>query len=209
MLTEVRREHVSEYTFDRDYLERLASGDASAQQHFVRYFGDLLRIKLRARLRSSHLVEDARQETFLRTLVALRQGAVHQPERLGAFVNSVCNNVLLEMFRAEGRWASIEDDAQFEAAEATESTVVAREQHQAVQEVLRSMPARDREVLRQVFLEERDKDEVCRSLDVSREHLRVLVHRAGARFRELLAGQEERSGSIRTSRPRVSSGGKR
>ena len=35
----------------------------------------------------------------------------------------------------------------------------------------------------QVFLEERDKDEICRSFSVERNYLRVLVHRAKEKFR--------------------------
>src|SRR5216683_4619712 len=60
------------HAFDQSYVTRLTNGDAETERHFTRYFGDLLAIKLRARLRSSHLVEDARQETFLRVLNVLR-----------------------------------------------------------------------------------------------------------------------------------------
>jgi RNA polymerase sigma-70 factor, ECF subfamily len=37
--------------------------------------------------------------------------------------------------------------------------------------------------LREVFLEERDKDEVCRDYGVDREYLRVLLHRAKQSFK--------------------------
>jgi RNA polymerase sigma-70 factor (ECF subfamily) len=37
--------------------------------------------------------------------------------------------------------------------------------------------------LRLVFLEEKNKDEICRQLNVGREYLRVLIHRAKERFR--------------------------
>ena len=44
----------------------------------------------------------------------------------------------------------------------------------------------DRQILRLIFLEERDKDEVCRIFQVNRNYLRVLLHRAKNRFRESL-----------------------
>ena len=91
--------------FDQDYVNRLTEGDPETEAHFTSYFGALLLIKLRGRLRSPQLVEDARQETFLRVLNVLRKkGGVQHPERLGAFVNSVCENVLSEMFRAGSRF---------------------------------------------------------------------------------------------------------
>jgi RNA polymerase sigma-70 factor (ECF subfamily) len=43
--------------------------------------------------------------------------------------------------------------------------------------------------LRAVFLEERDKDEVCTELGVDRDYLRVLLHRAKASFRAVYSKQ--------------------
>jgi RNA polymerase sigma-70 factor (ECF subfamily) len=80
---------------DRKYVDRLRNRDPETEAHFTRYFGDLLRIKLRARLRSAQLIDDLRQETFLRVLTALRKSdGIEHPERLGAFVNAVCDNLL-------------------------------------------------------------------------------------------------------------------
>ena len=52
-----------------------------------------------------------------------------------------------------------------------------------VRSVLSELPEKDRKILRWLFFEERDKGEVCRVLQVDREYLRVLVHRAKQRFR--------------------------
>ena len=42
---------------------------------------------------------------------------------------------------------------------------------------------RDRFLLKAVFLEQRDRDEVCREFGVDREYLRVLLHRAKREFK--------------------------
>jgi RNA polymerase sigma-70 factor (ECF subfamily) len=39
-----------------------------------------------------------------------------------------------------------------------------------------------------IFIEERDKDDVCRELGIDRDYLRVLLHRAKMRCREALNG---------------------
>jgi RNA polymerase sigma-70 factor (ECF subfamily) len=49
--------------------------------------------------------------------------------------------------------------------------------------VLETLPPRDAEILRAVFLEEGDKEEVCRRLGIDRDYLRVLLHRAKKAFR--------------------------
>ncbi len=59
----------------------------------------------------------------------------------------------------------------------------AKEREKKVREILEKLPERDRRLLREVFLEERDKDEVCRDFGVDREYLRVLLHRAKQAFK--------------------------
>jgi RNA polymerase sigma-70 factor (ECF subfamily) len=176
-------------SFDEEYVRKLVAGDPEVERHFTSYFGDLLAIKLRARLRSFQMAEDVRQETFLRVIQILRRdGGLQHPERLGAFVNSVCNNVLLETFRSLGKHgqAPEEHPEQADPGIDLEREVVTRERKQAVERVLRELPAKDRDILRSIFLEERDKDEICRELAVSGEYLRVLLHRAKSRFRTVM-----------------------
>ncbi|MFI5093537.1 MAG: RNA polymerase sigma factor [Candidatus Acidiferrales bacterium] len=177
------------FAFTREYVERLREGDTSTEQHFVAYFDQLLRIKLRARMLASETVEDLRQETYIRVLVNLRKSedAVRQPERFGAYVNSVCNNVLMEFYRASNR-TSPWDDSYLELpdhAVSTEGLLVSKQSKKRVREVLESMPKKDRDLLWAFFIQEKDKDEVCVEFGVDRDYFRVLLHRAKDKFRVL------------------------
>jgi RNA polymerase sigma-70 factor (ECF subfamily) len=81
---------------------------------------------------------------------------------------------------------SIEEDTANELPDRgtdVEGTVAAKEMEEKVREILDEMPERDRRIIREVFLEERDKDEVCRDFGVDRDYLRVLVHRAKLSFK--------------------------
>jgi RNA polymerase sigma-70 factor, ECF subfamily len=181
------------YVFDREYIERLKNGDEETERHFTRYFGDLLFLKLRARVRSPQLAEDARQETLLRVLSRLRsKGSIEYPERLGAFVNSVCENTLSEMFRSERRFQQTPEHApeRADASPGPESQFVTEERKALVRQVLEKLSAGDRRLLRRVFLEEKDKDEIARELGTNRDYLRVRIHRALARFRAALGSRE-------------------
>lgn len=173
--------------FDTVYVDSLRAGDPPTQAHFVGYFTELLHCKLRSRLKSPQAIEDVRQETFARVLTALRkEGTLRQPERLGAFVNTVCNNVLLEHYRATSRSQSLDDEGQPELpATGTDvlGIVAANQLREKVRAILVSMPPRDRALLKAVFLDERDRDEVCREFGVEREYLRVLLHRAKLEFK--------------------------
>lgn len=175
------------YDFDESYLERLCSGDFRTEEHFVAYFSELIRLKLRSRLRSPQAIEDVRQETFVRVFTLLRKkSGIRQPDRLGAFVNSICNNVLLEQYRSASRSTPMEDGQETEIPDTSVDVAAAlesREMQDKVREILEAMPERDRRVLREIFIEERDKDEVCRDFGVDRNYLRVLLHRAKQVFR--------------------------
>jgi RNA polymerase sigma-70 factor (ECF subfamily) len=178
------------HAFDSLYLEQLRAGDFRTQEHFVSYFSELIRLKLGKRLHSRPEIEDARQETFTRVLSALhRDDGVRQPERLGAFVNSVCNNVLLEHYRSASQEApSAEEEAAINIPDPALSAIdiiANREMQRKVRHILDELPEKDRRLIKEIFLDERDKDEVCRDLGVDREYLRVLLHRAKKSFKSL------------------------
>ncbi len=174
---------VQRQSFDALYLERLTNADDETERDFAAYFGELLTIKLRSRLRSAHLIDDVKQETFLRVLKAIRQkSAIANPQALGSFVNSVCNNVLFELYRSESKIADPPEDRPAEGKDA-EAEMVDEEDRKQVRQVLAGMPEKDRKILRWLFFEERDKNSICSHLGIDREYLRVLVHRAKLRFR--------------------------
>jgi RNA polymerase sigma-70 factor (ECF subfamily) len=176
------------FAFDASYVEKLRAGDSHIEGHFVNYFSELIRLKLRSRLNTREAIEDVRQETFMRVLVLLRgEGGLRQPDRLGPFVNSVCNHVLLEHYRSKKKVEAAID-------EETETTVAGKEPsalslletkdtERVVRQILHELSDRDRRLLQSVLLEERDKDEVCAELGISREYLRVLLHRAKQSFK--------------------------
>jgi RNA polymerase sigma-70 factor (ECF subfamily) len=166
----------------------LRQGDPQTEGHFVSYFEQLLRIKLRARMLAHDTVDELRQETLRRVIAALRTpGGVRQPERFGAFVNSTCNNVLMEFYRSTGRSEQLEEFhlEKTDRVLDVETTVATREMCRHIRRILDTLPKRDRQLLRAIFLEEKDKDEVCRLFHVDRGYLRVLLHRAKDKFKAL------------------------
>jgi RNA polymerase sigma-70 factor (ECF subfamily) len=185
--------------FDQAYINRLAAGDPDTEYHFTQYFGQLLTLKLRSRLRSAAAVEDVSQETFARVLQTIKQkGGLASAESLGAFVNSVCNNVLFEQYRAGSRTTQLPEA--YDAAEGRpgmDAVLMAADDREKVRAALASLSQKDKELLQWLFFEERDKDEICRAINVDRNHLRVLLHRAKLRFRERFAALSSNVGDVK------------
>jgi RNA polymerase sigma-70 factor (ECF subfamily) len=183
-------------TFDNGYVQRLAAGEADVEEHFHRYFGELIFIKLRARQYARHVIEDIRQETFLRVFQALRKEGIRQPERIGAFVNAVCNNVVMEFSRAGSRLTLTEDAPDKpDLSSSSEQQLIDRERRTHVRQLLSEMSSKNQRLLTAVFLDERHPDDVCREFGVDRNYLRVLLYRARTRLKEAM----QKSGKGRTA----------
>jgi RNA polymerase sigma-70 factor (ECF subfamily) len=176
------------FSFDAEYLERLASGDPETERHFTEYFSELILIKLRARQYARNLIDDIRQETFLRVIQAIRKNAIREPQRIGAYVNSVCNNVVLEFGRSGARLTFTDENAPEAADDSADSEqqLVTREESAQVRSVLAEMSPKNRQLLSAVFLDERSSEEVCREFHVDQNYLRVLLFRARAQFRQAM-----------------------
>jgi RNA polymerase sigma-70 factor, ECF subfamily len=173
------------HQFNETYLHELRTQDVTTEAHFVSYFSKILHNKLRHRLACPEHIKDVQQETLLRAWAAVRsEGGIRQPERFGAFVSSVCNNILRESYRSRARIKPLEDMPcdPADQSPSPDGMLLAAESRRQVQRVLAKLPAKDRKILRAVFFEQRDKDEVCVELGVSREYLRVLLHRAKLQF---------------------------
>jgi RNA polymerase sigma-70 factor (ECF subfamily) len=174
---------VQRHAFDAAYVQRLCDSDYETERDFAAYFTELLEIKLRARLRSADRMRDVIQETFVRVMKTLRTTGVKDPQALGSFVNSVCNNVLFEVYRDQARFSGPLEERPSEVTHADDA-IAGEQQRMQVRRVMAELPEKDRTILRWLFFDERDKTDICRALQVDREYLRVLLHRAKLRFRD-------------------------
>jgi len=167
-------------------VRRLTDRDPATLAHFCAYFQKILTLKLRGRRIEPNLADDVRQETFARILKILWEGpGVKQPERLGALVAAICNNVLRE--RRFQPVTGVSEQLPDELPDNTEdrlASLITEENKRRVAAILDELSAKDREILRRIFYEHEDRPSICARLQVKPENLRTLLHRALARFRE-------------------------
>jgi DNA-directed RNA polymerase specialized sigma24 family protein len=94
---------------------------------------------------------------------------------------------MLEFYKARARNPEADPDANepIDRSIDMDGSLVAEENKKLVRTVLGELPEADRKLLKMVFLDEADRNEVCRIMNVDRGYLRVLLHRALMRFKEL------------------------
>jgi RNA polymerase sigma-70 factor (ECF subfamily) len=192
-----RREDSQFTRFNDEYLRALKERNPDAENDLIACFSRPVQLKLRGRLRSPDLAQDASQETFLRVFSYFRSGkTLENPASLPGFVHSVCNNVALEMLRAHTRHDQLPEHAPepTDTSPGPEGALVTEERKDLVTRLLRELSTKDRQLLRRVFLDEEDKDLVCTEFHVDRGYLRVLLHRARLRCR---AAIQERGAAVK------------
>ncbi len=175
--------------FDEQYLRALRDRDADAEEYLISYFSRPIQSKLRSRLRSPQMIQDASQETFLRVFTYFRSGrTLDNPASLPGFVHTVCHNVALEVLRANTRHPQIPENAPEppDTGLNPEGQMVTEERKELVRRVLEELSEKDRQLIRRVLLNEENKDVVCSEMQVDRSYLRVLLHRARIRFKTAL-----------------------
>ena len=136
-------------------------------------------------------VDDLVQETLTRFLTAIRDQKIHKPDSAGAFLNGICNNVILEYRRRLWREPPAPDSAPVLALVPSEAEQF--ELRQQIAAVLSELSDRDCNLLCSFYLQEKSKDEICRSAGVSEAQLRVALFRAKDRFRKIYLQKMKRA----------------
>lgn len=174
------------FAFDDLYVRRLKEHDRETEAHFYQYIRPLLFGKVKNSVPAQH-IDDIIQEVFLRVLSRLDD--VRDCRKFGAFVQGICNNIVLEWIREISRTRT-RTQPLTEAHEQivdkksnAEKDFLSKEAAEAVRLVLSDLGERDASILGAVFLTEEPREETCRRFDVSPEYLAVLLHRAKEKFK--------------------------
>jgi RNA polymerase sigma-70 factor (ECF subfamily) len=149
-----------------------------------------LRALILRRVRDADVAADILQDAAVTTLEKLRSGEIAHPEKVGGYLYRVALNHLRN-HRRKDRTAVSSADALEELRDAEDDPDWARvgrpQWVSAARRMLEEMPvARDREVLVRFYLNDEDKERICRELRLSEEHFNRVIFRARNRFRELL-----------------------
>lgn len=130
--------------------------------------------------------EDIRAETFLRVLQAIRKNQVRSAEALPAFILGVTRNVIRELFARRRKMADV---VPAEEANLTipshEGNFIDQEVQVAIRRTIERLKPRERRVLRMLFYEELEAEEVARQVAIAPERVRLVKSRALKHFREI------------------------
>lgn len=167
---------------------RVARGDRLAENEFVqRYAGRVMAMAM-VRIRDREAARELVNDVLMATIRALRQDAVRDGARLGAFIHGTALNLINNFLRSSNRRPQTEALPD----ELPEPSVADLPEHDCDLVLLRRSIARldaiDREVLTLTLDEGLEPEEIARRTGLTPEAVRQRKRRALQRLREALDG---------------------
>ncbi len=133
-------------------------------------------------------VDDIVQETLTRFVRAGQQSQIrNNTEEFGAFVNGVCRNVILEYRRRVRREPLADPEIPIRDTGVRPDADIF-EMRQAIDQGLAELADRDRRILRSLYLEGKEKEDICKEWGMTDAQFRVVLFRAKERFRRVYPG---------------------
>ena len=172
-------------------VTQIANGNKAAEQALLSHFSRPLYSIVAYKCDDPALAQDIVQETLLVVIQKARASEIDNPEAIAGFVRRVAENLLIATFRKTKRQrtdCSDEMDLHSHTSNRTESQVSSEKLLETVTQVMSELSVeRDRLLLSAYFFEGKDKEELCKDLDLSTEHFDKVLHRAKSRLKQALA----------------------
>jgi RNA polymerase sigma-70 factor (ECF subfamily) len=171
---------------------RIREGDISAESELIRQFEPGLRVLLRRRTGGDvGLLQDLVQETLVVVIQRLRGAGIDDPQKLAAFAAQTARNLAIASLRkAERQRTDVDSEAtdrNADPAQGVEDITADVESALAVRALLRELPQpRDRLMLKRFYLEDHDKQVICRELQLTEAAFNQALSRARRRFKQIL-----------------------
>lgn len=175
---------------DGALLARMVRGDTSAHRSFFDRHHAGVTSFLRLRLRDPGLCDEITSDVFFDVWRGASSYRGEAP--VSSWLLGIARLKLLSAHRARGSRNALIPTApeviERTAGEDPEASLAAREELRRLLRLLSLLPERQRDVVTLAFLEQHSYEEIAQLLGISEATVKMRVHRARARLRDLMRG---------------------
>lgn len=139
---------------------------------------------------------DVAQEAITRAIASLADGRPDPIRDVGGFVYGIARHIIADLHRSQSRNVPIDETPEVPTAhpDALESAI-AEEDRQRVRSALQELPASDRDLLHDFFVDGLTADVIAARLGETPVNIRKRKSRALERLRRVFGGHGKRSGA--------------
>ena len=174
-----------------DLVERIRAGEAAAELELYKLVWGKGRFTLARKLGHAHNnIEDRLHDLYLSLLGTIRGGRLEHPEVLGVYINSALNtqaaNLVSTLVKQRERTIPLDDPPlqQADYRKTPEELAIRKQERDLMFRILKGLRPVDREILFRFYVDEQDKERICREMDVTADAFRLLKSRAKEKFAE-------------------------
>ncbi|WP_154223547.1 RNA polymerase sigma factor [Marinicella rhabdoformis] len=177
-------------------LKQIAAGDTDACQQFVVDHYQWLTVIVRQQFPYTDLYMDIVHDAFGLTIEKLKANEINKLESIKFYLRTAAINIGYSYLRKDKKFrSSLDQDLLFILEDKTADVAREVEWDDSIEYVKRLIKelkvARDREILKAFYLEDKDKLSICQELQITPDHFSRVLFRAKHRLKELLMGKKE------------------
>lgn len=156
-----------------DLVGRIGAGDRLAEEEFCKTYQRGVLLIATARTRDREAARDLTQEILMAALRALREGQIHDPEKLGAFVNGTARNLVNNYLRSKARRGESDLESVPEPSTDPVENLESADRRRRISRELERFGPTDQQILFLTLVDGHSLLEVAKRLDLSHDAVRA------------------------------------
>ena len=169
-------------------VDRIRSGDGTAEEELVRFISPRVFAMLVARTRDREAARDLLQDVLIAVLRSVRDGALRDSERLVPFVHGTARNLVNNYFRDKVREPKTEELSGDYATIVNTDAIEATERERVVHQALALVDETDRRIVLLTMVDGLKPGDIAERLGLSSEVVRQRKSRAIKKISEYVKG---------------------
>lgn len=179
-----------------ELARRIMSGDAGAENEFVRLNHAWLLFIIRRQFARSCHHEDILHDAFMVVLGKLQRSKIKTPESILVYLRSTAINIGYEYMKKDKKYASAVNQDLIEVIADAQDTLLSQmvwdDKVHFVKQVINELgQERDQEILLQFYFEGVSKVRICQNMSLKSAHFDRVIYRAKERLKILINDHDD------------------